>query len=195
MDLLPEELSIHHWEEGIIYAMTVISEKNIMYLGMVIECRKSTFIFRCFFVRGKKRKTYHQGAEDIEYQYSQVFRLAPRRELQIGRTPSEARSGQTLRFKYMGIIITARILQIMPQKIAGIIECGTSRGEKRVFKMILMFNCQEIFGSSILRDLYSDTDEVRWVKTDSIKTKVMRKSKPQLHEIFMAPKSESNKRK
>ena len=70
--------------------MTLINEKHIMYLVMVIECRTTKFIFRCFFVRGKKRKTFHQGAKDIEYQYSQVFRLAPRRELERERKPSEA---------------------------------------------------------------------------------------------------------
>ena len=80
---------------------------------MVIECRKRTFIFRCFFVRGKKRKTFHQGAKDIEYQYSQVFRLAPRRELERERTLSEARCGQTLRFENTDRIITARVLKIM----------------------------------------------------------------------------------
>ena len=175
--------------------MTLKDEKHIIYLGMVIECRTTKFIFRCFFVRGKKRKTFHQGAKHIEYQYSQVFRLAPRRELERERKPSEARCGQTLRFEYTHGIITVRVLKIISQKLTCIIECGASRGEERVFDMIQVVNCKEIFGSSILRDLYSETDEVNWVKTDSMKTKYLPESKPKLHETFMAPKNETNKRK
>ena len=167
-----------------------------MYLGMVIECRKTKFIFRRYFVRGKKQKTFHQRAKDIEYQYSQVFRLVPRRELERERKPSEARCGQTLRFEYKTTgIITARVLNIISQKLTGIIECGTSRGEQRMFDMIHVVNCKEIFGSSILRDLYLKTDEISWVKTGAIKTKYLSESKSKLHETFMAPKSEINKQK
>ena len=28
VDLLPEELSVYHWEEGLIYGMTLIDEKT-----------------------------------------------------------------------------------------------------------------------------------------------------------------------
>ena len=61
--------------------------------------------------------------------------------------------------------------------------------------MILMLNCKKIFGSSILRDLYSATNNVYRVKTDPTKTKELRESKPKLYETFMAPISESSKRK
>ena len=121
--------------------------KDIMYLGMVIERRETTFIFRTCFIRWKKRKTFHQGANDMEYRNSLVFRLAPRTELERQRKPTEARREQILRFvqtKYG--TITALVLQILSHTIKGLIECGVSRGKVQVFDIIEMVNCKEIFG-------------------------------------------------
>ena len=39
---------------------------------MVIEIKAEKFIYRTFFIRGSKMKTYHEGAKDAEFEYNEV---------------------------------------------------------------------------------------------------------------------------
>ena len=66
---------------------------------MIIAKAGSTFLYRSFFVRGSRRKTFHEEAEDGECKYSEVWRLAPRNELRR-KDPRNARKGETSRFLY-----------------------------------------------------------------------------------------------
>ena len=63
---LPEELDKKHFEEGIIYALTLHDLKSITFLGMLILVKKDSFLFRIFSAKGSSRKTYHEGLIDKE---------------------------------------------------------------------------------------------------------------------------------
>ena len=61
IDLLPVELTNQHFQEGIIYTMTLAKQRKNPMLVMVMLTRLIDFKYRIFFVRGSKRKTYHQS--------------------------------------------------------------------------------------------------------------------------------------
>ena len=129
---LPQGLQKHHFEEGLVYAMTLESNHKVMMLGMIIELKDSVFVWRTFFIEEQK-KTYYEGAKDVEYRYLDIWRLAPRRELVKCQNPSTARFGQTLRFEYgVGMetsVIRAIITRTSSRKLRGVIECGRNRGD------------------------------------------------------------------
>lgn len=196
---LPEDLQKHHFEEGLVYAMTLDSNHKVMMLGMIIELKETTFVWRTFFYRGAKRKTYHQGAKDAEYQYLDVWRLAPRRELTRRQDPRTARFGQTLRFEY-GIgsgafLVTALVIGTSSRKIRGLVECGMNRGEELDFDIPEITDCQEIFGSSVLASLLERTMKMSWSAGPKTKTREIPEHKPRLSPDFMVPTEEQNKRK
>ena len=193
VDMLPEILTRDHFVEGVLYATTMRTNRKQTSLGMVIEKKDSSFIFRAFFVRGSKRKTFHEGAKDAEIRYENVWRLAPRRELVVRRKPEDARIGQTLRFEYTQGPVTIRVVRTTSTEITGILECGRSRGQEKVFEKIEMQNCTEIFGSSILQQLYQKADSSEWADVTKTKTKDIPTRKPALK--FMCPRKEKHKRK
>ena len=88
---LPVPLLRSHFEEGIICVMTL------------------KFRCRVFFVRGSKQKTYHDGVNDKHYDYTDVWRLAPREELMRPKQPQYIRVGQSIRFEIDDKIITALV--------------------------------------------------------------------------------------
>ena len=49
-----------------------IKKPDNVRLGMVIEIKAEKFIYRTFFIRGSKMKTYHEGAKDAEFEYNEV---------------------------------------------------------------------------------------------------------------------------
>ena len=61
---LPEKLDKKHFEEGIIYALTLHDLKSLTFLGMLIHVKKESFIFRIFTAKGSSRKTFHEGLID-----------------------------------------------------------------------------------------------------------------------------------
>ena len=69
---LPIPISPNHFVEGLLYCLTMKNNKSQTSLSMIIEKKESTFIFRTFFVRGSKRKTFHEGAKDKEYRHEDV---------------------------------------------------------------------------------------------------------------------------
>ena len=69
---LPIPISPNHFVEGLLYCLTMKNKKSQTSLGMIIEKKENTFIFRTFFVRGSKRKTFHEGAKDKEYRHEDV---------------------------------------------------------------------------------------------------------------------------
>ena len=77
---LPVPILKKHFEEGLMYAMTLDNNHKVTMLVMIIEKRQNDFVYRVFFARSSKRKTYHQGADDSKCLYSKVWRLAPRGE-------------------------------------------------------------------------------------------------------------------
>ena len=100
IDVLPVELTNQHFEEGIVYTMTLAKQRKNPMLVMVMHTRLIDFKYRIFFVRGSRRKTYHQAGTSKVSRYDEVWRLAPRRELIITQDPSTIYVGQTLRFSY-----------------------------------------------------------------------------------------------
>ena len=90
-DKLPEPLEKGHFQEGIIYALTLKNDRAVINLGMIILVTDSSFLFRVFTAKGTSRKTYHDGAADKEFAFDQIQRLAPRRELMQPKHPKKAR--------------------------------------------------------------------------------------------------------
>ena len=46
---LPELLRVDHFEEGMIYAATLDRDHKVMMLGMIIELKDNSFLWRSFF--------------------------------------------------------------------------------------------------------------------------------------------------
>ena len=97
---LPKPLRKMHFEEGCLYLITTSTTKDLSALGMIIEKKTETFLFRVFSYKGKVRKTYHEGAKDKKNRYDEIWRLAPRRELMLPRSVKDIRRGQTICFDY-----------------------------------------------------------------------------------------------
>ena len=106
---------------------------------------------------GSKAKTFHEGAKDKKFDYSDVWRLAPRRELSRKINPQDARLGQTLRFDYGDGYVTALIIRSLSLTVRGKIECGRDRGKEQDFTKIEMLDCAELFGSSSVQKLFNLT--------------------------------------
>ena len=68
---LPEPLQKNHFSEGLLYTMTLEKQHENQILAMIICKKRNTFIWP-FFVRGSKRKTFHDGATDKECRYIAV---------------------------------------------------------------------------------------------------------------------------
>ena len=100
-NMLPEPLTREHFLEGLLYTMTLQKDHQKSMLVMITHAKNKKFLYRQFFIRGSKRKTFHEGAQDKEIDYTEVWRLAPRRELLRHRDPRSARRGQTLRFTFI----------------------------------------------------------------------------------------------
>ena len=67
-------------------------------LVMVIASYVHELLYRVFFVRGSKRKTYHQSGTDRKAKYADIWRLAPRAELVLDLDVLSVFVGETLRF-------------------------------------------------------------------------------------------------
>ena len=100
INCIPIALSNSHFEEGLIYTMTLSSNRENSMLVWIIEGKKETFVFQCFFNQASKKPTWHETGKNKECRYDEVWRLAPRRELVRPCTPDNAAIGQTLRFTY-----------------------------------------------------------------------------------------------
>ena len=134
--------------------MVLHKKPDNVRLGMVIEIKAEKFIYRTFFVRGSKMKTYHEGAKDAEFEYNEVWRLAPRKELYRKQDPSNARIGQTLRFFYeQSGYVTVVVYQTLSKSIKCRTECGRGRGNMQVFDINEIDDCMELFCSSLLQKL------------------------------------------
>jgi len=73
INTLPVPLRPEHFQEGLIYAMTVKEKLNHnTLLVMIIHAKRRSFVYRLFFARGSARKTYHQGLIDTEIKFSDV---------------------------------------------------------------------------------------------------------------------------
>lgn len=73
INTLPVPLRPKHFQEGLIYAMTVKKKlKCNTLLVMIIHTKRKSFVYRLFFARGSARKTYHEGLIDKEIQFSDV---------------------------------------------------------------------------------------------------------------------------
>ena len=132
---LPVDLKRIHFEEGLVYSMTLKTYKKHPMLVMIIEAGDDFFVFRPFFVRASSKKTFHEGLADQKCEYQVVQRLAPRRELTRERKPEDARIGETIRFTY-GMsekYITGFILRATSRKVECMLECGADRGQHREF--------------------------------------------------------------
>ena len=72
VDQLPEPLQKKHFQEGFIFAMTLLEDKRIIHLGMIVLVSEHTFLFRLFAAKGTSRKTFHEGRRDKQYNYKEI---------------------------------------------------------------------------------------------------------------------------
>ena len=99
IDHLSIALSNSHFEEGLIYTMTLSSNRENSMLVWIIEANKETFVFQCFFNEVSKTPTWHESGNN-KCRYDEIWRLVPRRELVRPFSPDKTAIGQTLRFTY-----------------------------------------------------------------------------------------------
>ena len=184
---LPKPLRKMHFEEGCLYLITPSTDKEVSALGMIIENKTETFLFRAFSYKGKVRKTYHQGAKDKSYRYDEIWRLAPRRELMLSRSVKDIRRNQTISFDYDSGRVTARVISMKANSVNGIIMCGSERGTVKAFETFELLNVVELFASSLLYDVHEALDTLKWEKTKRSKTKQLPKNQPSLNPNFMCP--------
>lgn len=195
LNQLPRSLHKSHFEEGLIYTMTLKQKYDVHLLVMIIETKERSFTYRVFFVTGAKRKTFHEGLKDKQCSYQKVWRLAPRRELIRNKQNSNFRVGETLRFKY-GMDaqpITVLVISSRSRDLTGCIEAGVHRGQKRVFEYVEMGDVMELFGSSILQSLHSQAHNSSWEEADKVNSFKIPITKPKLH--WTCPPDEPHKRK
>ena len=194
---LPVLLKQSHFEEGLVYTLTLKSKSCQPMLVMVIHHGKKTFLCRTFFIKGSRKKTYHLGAKDKKVSYEEVLRLAPRRELIQKIDPTNVRMGDVIRFRY-GVdehYVTALVLQRTSRTIKARVECGKARGKFRTYEQYEMVSCTEIFGSSVLQDLYKQTKNASWDNADETRTADFPTYRPKLSADFRVPLEEPYKRK
>ena len=191
---LPEPLKKEHFQEGILYFMTLNATKKRSSLGMVIEVRSNKFIWRNYGIRGSSQKTYHESGKDNEHSFDEVWRLAPRRELMIPRSTENIRTGQTLNFQYENDRFTVRVLASRSTSITAIIETGANRGETTNFERIEIVDCLELFVSSLLHDMHDDLSSLMWTEDKTATTYNFPSDKPSLKPGFFCPEPIQNKR-
>ena len=64
IDHLSIALSNSHFEEGLIYTMTLSSNRENFMLVWIIEANKETFVFQCFFNEVSKTPTWHESGKN-----------------------------------------------------------------------------------------------------------------------------------
>lgn len=175
--------------------MTLKAKKKNSMLVMVIHVGEDHFTYRIFFVQHSKKKTYHEGTKDSIGLYNDIWRLAPRRELERRTQPDRAFIGQTLRFTYeMEVQYTVTVLRRTFSSIKTLIICGSNDGKIKMFEILEISNCFELFGSTLLRDLLKQTKDVQWTEADKSKTQEIPTRTPKLNPEFEVPGGAENKR-
>ena len=191
---LPIPLRKNHFREGIVYSMALCKKPKVSILVMVIHANVNTFLYRVFFTSGSSRKSYHEGAKDKRAKYTEVLRLAPRNQLIRPRHPTNARTGETLRFEYEDQTITGLLIKRNSRELTCMIVCGKCRGETKVFEVIEVINCHEVFGSPILQGLLKSVKNTSWAESKTSKTKETPTALPKLQPAFMCPEPIKYKR-
>ena len=74
-------LDAEHFEEGLLYTMTLKAAPQQQMLVWIIEKYESSFSYQVFFKQFSRSKTWHETGKDHTANYDDVWRLAPRREL------------------------------------------------------------------------------------------------------------------
>ena len=193
-NMLPTPLENSHFEEGLLYTITMRRNKELPMLAMIISAGDEDFTYRVFFAKSSQLKTYHKGAKDRRAQYEDVWRLAPRRELQQPFQHDKAFIGQTLRYKYETVQYTVCVLARYSRSIRGRVICGPHSGEIQSFELIEISNCYELFGSALLQNLFTQTKEAEWSDAKKSRTRQIPVRKPKLNPEFEVPPAEQNKR-
>ena len=71
-DCLPTALNTSHFEEGLIYTMTLYAAQNNSMLIWIIQAKQKSFTFRCLFHQGSGAKTWHETGKSKECRYDEV---------------------------------------------------------------------------------------------------------------------------
>ena len=103
-----------------------------------------------------------------------------RRELMAKCDLKTTHPGQTLRFEYETGFVTATVLYSTSTTVKATIDCGTERGICTEFLKIEMVNCTELFGSSVLHNLYENIGDCEWTKSPKSHSSNFPVNKPSL---------------
>ena len=92
-----------------------------------------------------------------------IWRLAPRRELDEKCNPSDATTGQMLRFEYgmSSTTTTITVIHRRSREIEGQVICGADRGKDVIYNTVEMLHCTDVFGSSMFYDLLSQVKDAK----------------------------------
>ena len=72
IDCLPVALSSSHFEEGLLYTMTLSLNKKNSMLVWIIEAKQDTFVFHRFFNVASSNPTWHESGKDKHCRYDEV---------------------------------------------------------------------------------------------------------------------------
>ena len=197
VNMLPVPLQNEHFEEGLVYFMSLKKQRNAPMLVMIIATEENTFVYRVFYVRGSSRATFHQAGRDKTNKYDEIWRLAPREELVVAQKVSDIFLGQTLRYTY-GVNEKWETVVVTRQTsttINGILVCGENRGESKILEKAEIVEAQGIFGSSLLHDVLQKVKTLEWTDANRSKTRDLPRRQPKLNPKFMVPADEKYKRK
>ena len=113
------------------------------------------------------------------------------------RSTSSVRPGQTLRISVSSDDSpkTVLVLNVTSNDIRCRMECGDQRGTICNFEIAEIYDCVELFGSSILKSLYEKVQTCKWSKANKSNSKEIPSVTPKLKTEFMVPPNESFKRK
>ena len=162
-DSLPKRLKKSHFKEGLIYTMTLSAKRNNPMLVQIIELKKDSFVYQCFFNQTSSAQTWHESGKDKTCSYADVWRLAPRRELVRPCSPGKIFVGQTLRFTY-GMTTSHTTITVKSfgvKVVKGEIVCGPRRGDEGVYEIYEMLDCTEVFGSTLLHNLLTQVKDAK----------------------------------
>ena len=85
-------------------------------------------------------------------------------------------------------------MAITSRKITDVIVCIAKRGQSESFNREELVNCHEIFGTTILKQLFEQTENLKWIQSKTC-DRAIPKPKPRLHAEFMVPEPIRYKRK
>ena len=69
---LPKRLNKSPFKEGLIYTMTLSAKRSNPMLVQIIELKKHSFVYQCFFNQTSSAQTWHESGKDKTCSYADL---------------------------------------------------------------------------------------------------------------------------